>query len=245
MNEPKDKNGSMESEQARVESLGRFYLDEQLDFDRRLTRFRYDTIKSHLMGPEGLELGPADGEMTLLLLPHFSKLTIVDAAKGLLDGIHDHPCLVKVHSLFEDLEPVQPYNTIFIDHVLEHVEDPVALIRRAKRWLAPQGKMILGVPNGHSIHRLAAVKMGLLKEPCELNQRDHQLGHRRVYTHQTFRRDVEAAGMRFVTSGGVFFKPLSNQQIQQNWNEEMIQGFYELGKDFPEHAAEIYVVCQA
>jgi hypothetical protein len=44
--------------------------------------------------------------------------------------------------------------------------------------------------------------------------------------------------------GGVFFKPLTNQQIQDHWTEEMIQGFYELGKDFPEYAAELYAVCE-
>ena len=51
----------------------------------------------------------------------------------------------------------------------------------------------MGVPNGHSIHRLVAVKMGLLKDPCELNQRDKSLGHRRIYTPETLRKDIEAA----------------------------------------------------
>ncbi len=235
----------MENERTRVEALGGWYLKEQLDFDRRLARFGFETIKSYLAGPEGLELGPADGEMTRLLLPHFSRLTIVDGSREVLERIPEEPSLVKVHSLFEEFTPTQLFDTIVIEHVLEHVEQPVELLQRAKGWLAPRGKILLGVPNGHSIHRLAAVKMGLLKDPCELNQRDHELGHRRVYTPETFLHDVEAARLRVVESGGVFFKPLSNQQIQQNWNEEMIQGFYELGKDFPQHAAEIYVVCQA
>jgi hypothetical protein len=43
--------------------------------------------------------------------------------------------------------------------------------------------------------------------------------------------------------GGVFFKPLSNGQIEEHWSKEMIQGFYELGKDFPGLSAEIYAVC--
>jgi hypothetical protein len=44
---------------------------------------------------------------------------------------------------------------------------------------------------------------------------------------------------------GVFFKPLSNEQIQYHWTEEMIQGFYAVGKDFPDQAAEMYAVCRA
>ena len=52
------------------------------------------------------------------------------------------------------------------------------------------------------------------------------------------------AGLNVIKMGGVFFKPLSNQQIQEQWTDEMIQGFYELGKDFPEYAADLYVVCE-
>jgi 2-polyprenyl-3-methyl-5-hydroxy-6-metoxy-1,4-benzoquinol methylase len=244
MSMPEKKDGGAGFEQTRVELLAQWYFKEQLDFDRRVIRFRYQTIRTHFVGPEGLELGPADGEMTPLLLPHFSRLTIVDGAEELISSIPERPNLVKVHALFEEFEPGWLFNTIIIEHVLEHVENPVALLERVRRWLAPQGVMIVGVPNGHSIHRLAAVKMGLLEEPCQLNQRDYQLGHRRVYTPHTLRKDIETAGLRTIATGGVFFKPVSNQQIQDYWTEEMIQGFYELGKEFPEHSAELYAVCQ-
>jgi len=152
--------------------------------------------------------------------------------------------LTKVHGLFENFEPEKPFDSIIMEHILEHVDDPVALLERVKTWLTPVGRLFLGVPNGNSVHRLAAVKMGLLDSPCQLNQRDHALGHRRVYTPESFRIDIEKSGLEVIEMGGVYFKPLSNGQIQQDWTEEMIQGFYELGKDFPEVAAEIYAVCQ-
>ena len=151
--------------------------------------------------------------------------------------------MVKVHALFENFEPEESFNSIILEHVLEHVEKPVELLKRVKQWLAPTGKLFLGVPNGQSFHRLVAVKMGLLDNPCQLNSRDLALGHRRIYTPETLRIDIEKSGLVVQDMGGVFFKPLSNKQIQDHWNEEMIQGFYELGKDFPEHAAEIYTEC--
>jgi len=231
------------NENQRVETLSHWYLKEQLDFDKRLVRFRYQTLKSHLQGPTGLELGPAEGEMTQFLLQDFEELTVVEGSLELLSQIPNIPHLTKVHALFEEFAPEQQFNTIIMEHILEHIDDPVALLQRAKQWLAPGGKMLLGVPNGHSIHRLVAVKMGLLAYPCQLNARDEALGHRRVYTQVTFKQHIETAGLNLVESGGVFFKPLSNQQIQEHWTEEMIHGFYELGKDFPENAAEIYAVC--
>lgn len=231
------------SEKNRVESISDWYLKEQLDFDKRLIRFRYLSLKRHIQPGSCLELGPAEGEMTQFLVKDVEKLTVVDGAGELLDKIPDYPGLVKVNSLFEDFETDEKYDTIVMEHILEHVDDPVALLKRVRNWLSPAGKLLIGVPNGNSIHRLVAVKMGLLKHHCDLNGRDVALGHRRVYTSETLQNDILEAGFHPIEIGGVFFKPLSNQQIQDNWSEEMIQGFYELGKDFPEYAAELYAVC--
>ena len=232
------------NEAERVKLGSDWYLKEQLDFDKRLIRFRYQTLKPHLRGPAGLELGPAEGEMTQFLVDDFARLTVVDAAGDLLDRIPSWPNVVKVCSLFEDFVPTESFDTIVMEHILEHVAEPVPLLRRVREWLKPDGRILLGVPNGLSIHRLAAVKMGLLREPCQLNSRDEALGHRRVYTRESLSADLRAGGLSIDELGGVFFKPLSNKQIQDHWTEEMINGFYELGKDFPEHAAELYAVCR-
>jgi 2-polyprenyl-3-methyl-5-hydroxy-6-metoxy-1,4-benzoquinol methylase len=191
-----------------------------------------------------LELGPAEGEMTKLLVNDFARLTIVDGASELLAQIPERVGLRKVHSLFESFQPDQKFNTIIMEHILEHIDQPVALLEKVKEWIAPGGKILVGVPNGNSIHRLVAVKMGLLEYPCQLNSRDLALGHRRVYTPDSLKLDIKAAGLELLKMGGVFFKPVSNKQIQDHWSEEMIQGFYLLGSDFSEYAAELYAVCQ-
>lgn len=231
------------SESDRVESLSKWYIDEQLDFDKRMIRYRYETIRPKFIGDSCLELGPAEGEMTQFLLDDFKKLTVVEGSSKLLEKIPDAPKLVKVNSLFEDYRPSELFDTIILEHVLEHVDDPVSLLSIVKKWLSPNGRLFLGVPNANSIHRLAAVKMGLLSEPSQLNSRDISLGHRRVYTQASFIQDIEESGLCVIEKGGVYFKPLSNRQIEDNWNEEMIQGFFELGRDFPDFAAEIYAIC--
>lgn len=233
----------MENEQKRVDICSDWYLQEQLNFDKRLIRFRYQTLKPHLKGPYGLEMGPAEGQMTQFLLQDFEQLTIVEGSANLLACIPNAPNLVKVHALFEEFVPDRQFSTVIMEHILEHVDKPVALLQHVKQWIAPKGKLMLGVPNAHSIHRLVAVKMGLLDSPSQLNDRDYAQGHRRVYTVKTFRQDIELAGLKIIESGGVFFKPLSNQQIQNHWTKEMIQGFYELGKEFPEYAGDIYAIC--
>ena len=129
-------------------------------------------------------------------------------------------------------------------HVLEHINDPVQLLQRAKTWLAEDGIILASVPNAWSFHRLTAVKMGLLQTPTELNPRDLSVGHRRVYTPEAFKADFGAAGLTILKQGGILFKAMSNQQLQDYCTEDMLEGYYQLGSEFPEYAAEIYIVAQ-
>lgn len=229
-------------ERTRVEELSSWYSSVQLPIDKKLVEFRYESIKGFFFGDEALELGPAEGIMTRLLARDFRSLTVVEGSKSLLDEIPNFPGLEKVHSLFEDFEPEKAFSTIIMDHVLEHVENPSQILRKAKQWLSPGGRILVGVPNARSLHRLAAVKMGILASPDELNARDLSVGHRRVYSLTTLSRELESAGLRVDHVGGVFLKPVSFDQIQSTWSAEMISGFLELGKDFPDLAAEIFAV---
>ena len=84
--------------------------------------------------------------------------------------------------------------------------------------------------------------MGLIKSEYDLDTRDREVGHYRVYDIDLLKNDLTQQGFKIKDSGGVFFKCLSNSQIQEHLNEKQIQGFYLLGKQFPYHAAVIYVV---
>ena len=235
----------MTSEQSRVSQASEFYLHDQLDIDKTIIRYRYQTLRPFFRGPRCLELGPADGWMTREMVKDFEALTVVDGSPELLAVIPPAPNLTKVHCLFEDFVCPEPrFNTILLEHILEHVEDPVALMARARAWAAEDRVFLMGVPNANSLHRLAGVKMGLLERPDQLNARDLSQGHRRVYSLETFRADIEKAGLTVVEMGGVFLKPLAFGQIQAHWTPAMIEAFYALGKDFPSLAGDIYAVCR-
>lgn len=231
-------------ERDRLRSLGDWYLSEELDIDRTLIQFRYLTLRPYLRGRSGLELGSAEGVMTRMLAPHFERLTVVEGAPQLAASIPALPGTDVVCCLFEEFSPSEPYDCIVLEHVLEHVSDPHALLHRAKGWLAPAGRMLIGVPNADSLHRLAAVKMGLLPTPTALNERDAAVGHRRVYTFASLEADLRLTGLEIEQCEGVFLKPLSNAQIENSWSPEMITAFYELGKDFPTMCAELLVVAR-
>lgn len=227
-----------------LDELSKFYIEEQLDFDKRLIRYRYKSIKKYFNGNIALEMGPAEGVMTQWLVNDFSQIDLLDGSQKLLDIIPHYSNIKKICSLFENFVPTQKYDTIIMEHILEHIEDPTSVLKRVKVWLSKGGRIIIGVPNAKSFHRLAAVKMGLLNSEYSLNSRDHALGHKRVYDLKTLKEHVISSGLNIIYSGGVFLKPLSNGQIEKNWTPQMMDGFYELGKQFPNNTAEIYVIAE-
>ena len=171
----------------------------------------------------------------------------LDGSKELTDKLKrtiKNRSLEIICSLVEEYKPKEKFDTIVLAHILEHVENPIKILKLAKSWLKKNGVILVDVPNANSIHRLVGVKMGLLKRKTDLNENDIKIGHRRVYTLNKLIWDAKKAGLKIKKTGGIFFKPLSNNQIEENWDEKMIKGFYELGKDFPELDAEIYIICK-
>ena len=95
---------------------------------------------------------------------------------------------------------------------MEHISDPVLVLKKVSNWLKNDGVFCVAVPNAKSLHRLIAREMGILKSEYDLNQRDHELGHYRVYDLTKLKEHVVQAGFNIIDSGGYFLKPLSNSQ---------------------------------
>jgi 2-polyprenyl-3-methyl-5-hydroxy-6-metoxy-1,4-benzoquinol methylase len=172
-------------------------------------------------------------------------LTVLEGAAAFCESLRARfPTANVVHALFEDFEPEAPFDTILLGHVLEHVDEPVAILRRAREWLTPEGRILAAVPNARSLHRQAAVIMGLLPFEEALNEADRKHGHRRVYNPETFRRDFLQAGLQVEVFGGYWLKPLSNAQIERDWTADQLAAFMRLGERYPDIAGEIYVVAR-
>ena len=197
-------------------------------------------------GSRCLEMGPAEGVMTPRLYREFPELTLLEGAERFCRDFRDRfPNAKVVHSLFENFAPEGSFDTIVLGHVLEHVEDPVEVLRMAGSWLAPGGVICCAVPNAHSVHRQAAVVMGILDTEESLNPTDLHHGHRRVYDPTTLESDFRAAGLKIEAAGGYWLKPLSNGQIEKTWTPEMIEAFMQLGERYPNIAGEIYAIASA
>jgi 2-polyprenyl-3-methyl-5-hydroxy-6-metoxy-1,4-benzoquinol methylase len=229
----------------KIDKSSDFYSTFFQEFDFKLADYGYETLQPHFRGKEGLEIGPASGFMTKKLVGDFEDLHVLEASKDLLDSLPTYDHVTKHHTLVEDFDSPKLFDTIVMSHVLEHIEDPVPALAKIRTWLKDDGVFLVAVPNAKSIHRMVAVEMGLLDDIHSLNSRDHEAGHYRVYDMDILIDHLSSAGYKIVKKGGYFLKPLSNGQINDNWNSEMIEGFYKIGKKFPEHCAEIFAVCIA
>jgi 2-polyprenyl-3-methyl-5-hydroxy-6-metoxy-1,4-benzoquinol methylase len=171
---------------------------------------------------------------------------LVDGSAIFCEQLRERFASAEVHeALFEQFATEERFDTIVLGHVLEHVDDPVAIMARCRHWLAPEGRLLLAVPNARSVHRQAAVIMGLLRREHELNEADLHHGHRRIYDPETLRADVREADLRISIFGGYWLKPLSNGQLEADWTPEMLEAFMALGERYPDIAGELYVVAQA
>lgn len=198
-------------------------------------------VRRYLVGKRILEVGPADGHMTRGLVKDFD-LTLVEPSETLSQKLRQ--CFPQAHvitTLVEDFVPSERFDVILLCHLLDHVRDAQQVVHMAAGWLNPGGKIIAIAPNSESLHRQAAVRMGLLPSANSFSERDKIQGKRKIFNREEFRQLFSNAGLQIEFFGGYWLKPVSNRQIEQQWTPEMIDAFFALGESYPEIAAEMYL----
>lgn len=200
-----------------------------------------------------LELGSFKGDFTRRLLEHFNDVSCVEASDHALaearvrlgDQVTFH------HALFEQAQLPRRYDNIVMTHVLEHLDDPIRVLRRVnEEWLAPGGRFFLACPNANAPSRQIAVKMGLISHNSAVTPAEAEHGHRCTYALDTLERDATAAGLRVVHRSGIFFKALANFQWDRLLKTDIISpayldGCYALGQQYPDLCSTIYLVCES
>lgn len=230
-----------------MKDLRKYKFSTKTGFNSVLLKLRYHELKKFFKGSSCLEFGCADGEGTKILLEHFNEVVGVDGSKKLIDKISreiKNPRAKFVLAYFENVQLQRKFDTVLLGHVLEHVDDPLIVLKSAKRFMKKNSIMIIDVPNALSIHRQVGVYIGMIKTEYSLNSADVSIGHQRVYDLKLLRKDAERSGLRVVHEGGLFMKPLSNAQLDALLDEKGIYAFNEVGKKYPEIAGEIFVVCK-
>lgn len=236
-------------------------------YNNVLGHYQATAVLEHALGESLLDMPCGDGSLTAALAHRFKRVVGVDAssehlklAKQNLPGADLHEALI------EEFETEERFDTITMLNILEHVVDPIGVLKKAASLLDTDGVLIVHVPNAAAVNRRLAVLMGTLSSCEELSPFDiHVAGHRRSYSMATLLADIKAAGLKAQATGGVFYKSLSTPQMDwflksgpweeggfgwgrvgeekaKDWRAEFCRASYELGKQQPEDCNIIYVV---
>ncbi|MDO8448285.1 MAG: GNAT family N-acetyltransferase [Rhodoferax sp.] len=199
-----------------------------------------------------LELGSFKGDFTRRFLPYFDDVTCVEASEVAVAQAQQKlgDKVTFVNSLFEKATLPKRYNNVVLTHVLEHLDDPVLVLKRINdEWLAEGGRFFLVCPNANAPSRQIAVKMGLITHNSAVTPAEAEHGHRCTYTLDTLERDAVAAGLKVVHRSGIFFKALANFQWDRLLQTDVIskdylEGCYKLGQHYPDLCSSIFLMCE-
>lgn len=234
------------------------------DYNTVLGQYQAEAVLKHARGDSLLDMPCGDGTLTEMLLPAFKRVVGLDASsKHLAEARQRLPSIEFHEALIEEFETEERFSTVTMINVLEHVVDPIEVLKKAASFLTEDGVLLVHVPNALAINRRLAVLMGTLTECEELSPFDiHVVGHRRAYSLKTLQEDVAAAGLKVAATGGVFYKMMSTPQIDwflkngpweeggfgwgrvgaepRDWRAEFCRACYELGNQRPDDCNIIY-----
>ena len=199
-----------------------------------------------------LELGSHYGRFTTLLEQKGRYVTCIEASSEAVKVAEKNVAAdtVILNSRFEEVHLSQKFTNVVMTHTLEHLDDPVSVLKRVNdEWLEDDGLFLLVCPNAHAPSRQIAVKMGLISHNAAVTPAEKEHGHHITYTLDTLERDAVAAGLEVVHRSGIFFKALANFQwdklLQTDIiSEEYLEGCYQLGQQYPDLCSSIFLVCK-
>ena len=221
------------------------------DFDV-MHPYMIKSFKPFFVNGSLLELGSFMGDFTRRFVPDFDDITCVEASDVAVAQARERlgSSVAFVNATFEAVTLPRRYDNIVMTHVLEHLADPVLVLKRINdEWLADGGRVFVACPNANAPSRQIAVKMGLISHNAAVTQSEADHGHQCTYTLDTLERDAVASGLRVVHRSGVFFKALANFQWDRLLQTDIISaeyldGCYKLGQIYPDLCSTVFLICE-
>ena len=214
--------------------------DLQYDFDNEILLNWYpQRIINHSKNANSLlELGLGHGYTTTIFSKNYNKHIVLDGSNAVIQNFKlKYPaCKAEIiETYFETFETKETFDLIVMGFILEHVDNPVQILKHYKKFLSPNGKMFISVPNAEVLNRRLGHEAGLLTDMQALSENDYILGHKRYYTVKSLTNDVLAAGYSIELMEGIYLKPLTtSQMISLKLDKKIINSFCEVGVNYPE-----------
>lgn len=143
----------------------------------------------------------------------------------------------------QSLLPREP-DLVICSCLLHEVPDSAKLLEAIRAIMGKASILHLNVPNAASLHRQLAKAMGLIDDLKAMSSRNVSLMQHRVYDQNSLHADVVEANLRVIESGAYLLKPFTHDQMKQVaplLGDAVMDGLFQLGKEFTELSSEIWV----
>ncbi len=224
-----------------------YFTPQQRGIDNRCRERMIDRCIRGVRDASVLELGFMDGQWTDRFRALGCRVTVVEGALrnyefGRTKYAGDRNVEL-VHALFEDFAPTGRFDVLLMGGMLKHLDDPAALLRRSRAWLASGGLLIATTPNAKSLHRRIGVHMGLLDSLSDLSPTDRSVGNLRHYDLDSFRSLLEQGGYRVEEIATAMLKPVSSDRMA-DWPDDLLDALDRMATELPEYGWYIYALCR-
>ena len=223
--------------QGNLEAHFSAYIEDPFEYENRLTigSMASKCVLYSVSKSTYLELGLGHGVALKILSENFKSITALDGSLKMIErfaNIYDNVQLE--HTYFEDYQTEKKYDSIGMGFVLEHVEDPLLILKKYRDFLREGGSIFIGVPNAASLHRLLALEAGLIDDIRALSAQDIAFGHRRFFSNEDWHALFSEAGYTVERNEGLYLKPFTTKQIQSlNLNERVYSALGKLAMPYP------------
>lgn len=218
--------------------------DPDTDFDSWYTVGTGAAIARRLSpGQRVLELGCATGLMTVSFAGAKAQVVGVDRSEQYLERARARGLegATFVWGDVVEYDGDTPFDHVTATNLIHELPDPHGFLRRCRDRLVAGGHLHLSLQNPHSIHRLAALELGLIASLHEVSARGEQYATLQLYDAEQLAAMGEAAGLTLVDQEGVMLKPLPNDQMAA-LPDLVLEGFLAVARHFPGHCAMNYLV---
>lgn len=142
-----------------------------------------------------LDIGSGTGDLLAAAAARWPGVSLAGldlSPEGVAEALRKTPgARIRARNLISDPTP-EPDEAVWATHavcseVLEHVDDPVTLLRNARAWLAPGCRIVITVPGG------------------PMSAYDHHIGHRRHFSPHEIGELMQSAGLDVALVAGAGF----------------------------------------
>jgi 2-polyprenyl-3-methyl-5-hydroxy-6-metoxy-1,4-benzoquinol methylase len=161
--------------------------------------------------PQGrlLDVGCGSGEWLLAMRQRGWAVEGFDFDESAVKLARGQGLKVECGLLEEQGYPDDHFDAVTLNHVIEHVPDPIGTLAECGRILKPNGKLVLFTPNNASLsHRLFGEYWRGLEPPRHLH----------IFSTESMRRTLSAAGFREITILPFIVTSVIYQSLLLRWS---------------------------